>query len=65
MKIKLLDDLKSLWNAPHDTAVAREALSKALTGRVLPDSKPYLCPICGKWDGCKHPQPKTDKEKEK
>lgn len=40
MKIKLLAELKSLLNAPHDTAAARLALSQALTGRVLAGKEP-------------------------
>lgn len=36
----ILDTIRSIINAPSDTAKAREALSQALTGRVLPDPKP-------------------------
>ena len=64
MKIKLLDDLKSLLSAPHDTAVAREALSKALTGRVIDNPIPPLFD----WPADAQPfanrrKPKQDKEK--
>lgn len=45
MKIKLLDDLKSLLNAPAETAAARLALSQALTGRVKQTCFVW-CPVC-------------------
>lgn len=35
-----LANLRSIMESPDATAKAREALSQALTGRVLPDPKP-------------------------
>ena len=38
--MKLLDDLKSILNAPAQTLKATELLTMVFTGRVLPDPKP-------------------------